>query len=243
MDTAVIPAAAKAALREGIAKLQKRVLDGLKAAGAANKRKAIDTAVAAAAAAVAGGRGYLVTELDVGLDSKAVQEAYRAVQEAQPSLPTLFVTADATGAPSNMSSAGAGNVKHPLRSSMWMEMDSLWILAAAATKFCGRCRQEEGPGVRRRARCSDKQAAGRGVGESSACPARRQVRPKSQIISGARAGFCQGSTSFGSSRGICCGAVERLVIQCPSLQLQVRPRVRKFIDPHSRDNSQNSQLF
>ena len=157
VDTAVIPAAAKAALREGIAKLQKRVLDGLKAAGAANKRKAIDTAVAAAAAAVAGGRGFLVTELDVGLDSKAVQEAYKAVRDAQPSLPTLFVTADATGAaPSNTSNAGAGNVEKPRSKPGCMEVLSLWILAAAATKFCGRCRQEEGPGVRRRARCSDK---------------------------------------------------------------------------------------
>lgn len=98
VDGAVIPAAAKASLREGIARLQKRVLEHAKAAGAQNKRKAVETAVAAAAAAVAAGESFLVLQLDVGLDSKAVQEAYKAVRDAQAALPVLFVTADPTGA-------------------------------------------------------------------------------------------------------------------------------------------------
>lgn len=99
VDAAVVSAAAKVALREGVAKLQKRVLESAKAAGAENKRRAVESAVAAAKEAAAAGRGFLVTQLDVGLDSKAVQEAFKAVQDAQPSLPTLFVSADPTGLP------------------------------------------------------------------------------------------------------------------------------------------------
>lgn len=71
------------------------MLEGAKAAGAANKQKAISSAVAAAKEAVA--KGFLVAQLHVGLDSKAVQEAYKAVVEAQPTLPALFVSADTTG--------------------------------------------------------------------------------------------------------------------------------------------------
>lgn len=95
VDSAAIPAAAKSDLRDGIAQLQKRVLEQAKAAGAANKRRAIDAAVAAAAAA--GPKGFLVARLDVGLDTKAVQEAYKAVRDSAPKLPALFVTSDPTG--------------------------------------------------------------------------------------------------------------------------------------------------
>lgn len=97
VDGAVISAAHKSVLRDGIAKIQKRVVDANKASGAENKRKAVEAALEAANAAVSAKRGFLVAKLDVGLDTKAVQEAYKAVQEAHPSLPSLYVTADISG--------------------------------------------------------------------------------------------------------------------------------------------------
>jgi alanyl-tRNA synthetase len=97
VDGAVISAPQKSLLRDGIAKIQKRVVDANKAAGAENKRKAVETALEAADAAVSAKRGFLVAKLDVGLDTKAVQEAYKAVQDAHPTLPSLYITADISG--------------------------------------------------------------------------------------------------------------------------------------------------
>lgn len=97
VDAAVISATEKAVLRDGITKLQKKILGSNKAAEAENKRKAVEAALEAAKAVEALGEAFLVTTLDVGLDTKAVQEAYKAVQDAHPSLPSLFVTADPTG--------------------------------------------------------------------------------------------------------------------------------------------------
>lgn len=97
MDAAVISAADKAVLRDGITKLQKKIQGSNKAAGAENKKKAVEAALEAAKAVEDLGQAFLVTTLDVGLDTKAVQEAYKAVQDAHPTLPSLFVTADATG--------------------------------------------------------------------------------------------------------------------------------------------------
>ena len=101
VDSAVISASDKTVLREGITKLQKKVLGSNKAAGAENKKKAIEAALEAAKAAEESGEGFLVAQLDVGLDTKAVQEAYKAVQDAHSHLPSLFVTVDAAGKPSS----------------------------------------------------------------------------------------------------------------------------------------------
>ena len=95
VDAATLPAAEKAAMRETVSKLQRRVLDEQKAAGAQNKRKATEAAVALAAAAVQGNKGFLVARMDVGLDNKAVQEAWKAIEAAHPKLPALLITADA----------------------------------------------------------------------------------------------------------------------------------------------------
>lgn len=84
-------------LRDGVTRLQKKILESNKKAGSENKRKAVEAALEAAKAATSAGTGYLVTKLDVGLDTKAVQEAYKAVQDAHPHLPSLFLTADHTG--------------------------------------------------------------------------------------------------------------------------------------------------
>ena len=66
VDAAVISAAQKADLRDGIAKILKRIVDANKAAGAENKRKAVEAALEAAGAAVSANRGFLVTKLEVG---------------------------------------------------------------------------------------------------------------------------------------------------------------------------------
>ena len=64
VDSAVISAAQKAVLRDGIAKILKRIVDANKAAGAENKRKAVEAALEAAGAAVSANRGFLVTRLE-----------------------------------------------------------------------------------------------------------------------------------------------------------------------------------
>lgn len=79
VDAAVIPAATKAAIRDQLAILGKRVADAAKAAAAANKQRAVAEAVAAADAAVAAGRSHVVTRVDVGIDAKALTEAWNAI--------------------------------------------------------------------------------------------------------------------------------------------------------------------
>lgn len=43
-------------------------------------------------AAVAAGQRYLVARMEVGLDAKALQEAWNAIQKKHPALPVLFVS-------------------------------------------------------------------------------------------------------------------------------------------------------
>ena len=97
VDTATISAADKAMLREGIGKLQKKIQETSKMAGQENKRKAVEAALEAAKACESSRAGFLVAQLDVGLDTKAVQEAYKAVQQEHSNLPSLFLSADTTG--------------------------------------------------------------------------------------------------------------------------------------------------
>jgi alanyl-tRNA synthetase len=65
VDTAVCPAAAKAAIRDRIAALTKRCLEAAKAAAAANKEAAAAAAMAAADAAVDAGKAFVVLQLQV----------------------------------------------------------------------------------------------------------------------------------------------------------------------------------
>ena len=97
VDRAVIPTVIKASLRDGIGKVQRRILDAAKAAAGANKDEAVKAAKKAAAEAVAAGKTFLVLQLDVGLDNKAAQEAYKVVQKEHPTLPALFVSSDPAG--------------------------------------------------------------------------------------------------------------------------------------------------
>ena len=65
IDKTALPAAAKAALRNRLAGLQKRVLDDQKAAAAANKTQATSAAVEAADSAAAAGHKFVVLQLKV----------------------------------------------------------------------------------------------------------------------------------------------------------------------------------
>lgn len=94
MDPAPIPAAQKAALRDQLAALQKRVLEGQKKASAANKQRATQAAVADADAAVAAGQKFGVIRVDVGLDPKALLEAWNAIQKQHAKLPVIMFSTD-----------------------------------------------------------------------------------------------------------------------------------------------------
>ncbi|KAL6774483.1 TSA1 [Auxenochlorella protothecoides x Auxenochlorella symbiontica] len=93
VDSSPISTVAKAELRGELQTQLKRVLDEQKREAAANKDRAVAAAVTAADAAAAVGSRFLVTRLDVGLDAKAVQEAWNAIAKAHPSLPVLLASA------------------------------------------------------------------------------------------------------------------------------------------------------
>eukprot|EP00884_Botryococcus_braunii_P001847 jgi/Botrbrau1/11663/Bobra.168_2s0018.1 len=95
VDAAAIPAVAKANLREEISAFGRILAQEAKKAAAANKAQSITTALDAANKAVGSGKAYCLVELKVGLDPKAAQEAWAAVQAAHPSLPLIIFTADA----------------------------------------------------------------------------------------------------------------------------------------------------
>lgn len=90
---AVIPTVRKAALSDSLQGLTRQILEEQKKAGAANKERAVGAAVEAADRAAEGGAKFLVTRLEVGLDAKAIQEAWNAIQKKHPSLPVMFVSA------------------------------------------------------------------------------------------------------------------------------------------------------
>ena len=78
IDKAALPAAAKAALRNRLAALQKRVLEDQKAAAAANKAQATAAAVIAADSSAAAGRKHVVLQLEVrALSGSVCKEHYQ----------------------------------------------------------------------------------------------------------------------------------------------------------------------
>ncbi|KAI8469604.1 MAG: tRNA synthetases class II (A)-domain-containing protein [Monoraphidium minutum] len=96
VDTAVIPAAAKASIRDAIAALARRVLDAQRAAAAAAKERATEEALAAADGAAAKGARHLVRRIDVGADPKALAEAVAAITKKHgDALAALLISVDA----------------------------------------------------------------------------------------------------------------------------------------------------
>lgn len=91
LEQAAIPAGRKAELREEVAKLVKAVADEQKKIAAANKAKAIEVALAAAETASSSGAAYAIIRVpDIGTDTKALQEAWGAVQKKHPALSVMF---------------------------------------------------------------------------------------------------------------------------------------------------------
>lgn len=91
IDQAAIPAVRKAELRAQVAEVVKAVFEEQKKVAAANKAKAVSTAIAAADAAIETGAKFLVTKVEnVGLDAKALQEAWNAIQKKHPGLAVMF---------------------------------------------------------------------------------------------------------------------------------------------------------
>ena len=91
VDQAAIPAARKNQLREAVQVLVKGVIEEQKKAAAVNKAKAVEAAVAAADKAAENGEAFLITRVpDIGLDVKALQEAWNAIQKQHPTLAVMF---------------------------------------------------------------------------------------------------------------------------------------------------------
>lgn len=91
VDQASIPAVRKAALRDAVQSVIKGVMEEQKKAAAANKAKAVAAAIEAANAAAKSGKSFLVANVpDVGLDTKALQEAFNAIQKEHPGMAVMF---------------------------------------------------------------------------------------------------------------------------------------------------------
>ncbi|CAD7702717.1 unnamed protein product [Ostreobium quekettii] len=94
VETAVISAASKAALRGRLQAQAKKIVQMEKEESEKNKKLAVTEAVAAADEAVAGAKGHLVLRLEVGLDHNAVKEAVGAIQAKHGTLCLMVFTAD-----------------------------------------------------------------------------------------------------------------------------------------------------
>mmetsp|Transcript_13459 Transcript_13459/g.33912 ORF Transcript_13459/g.33912 Transcript_13459/m.33912 type:complete len:1162 (-) Transcript_13459:153-3638(-) len=112
VDTSVIPFSKKAELRTIVTSLHTKVMDFKKAQAAENKKKATTLAVASADEAAAAGAAFVITKVDVGLDTKAVIEACTAIQKKHASMAVMLLSADSekekalayAGVPENMTS-------------------------------------------------------------------------------------------------------------------------------------------
>ncbi|KAJ4794750.1 Alanine--tRNA ligase [Rhynchospora pubera] len=93
IDAAAIPAATKADLRGKISKLEEQLRKAKKKQGEENIQKAIKVATDIAEAAVAEGKPFCVTRLDVGLDTTAAREAVVKVMDKL-SLPIMVFSSD-----------------------------------------------------------------------------------------------------------------------------------------------------
>ncbi len=94
VDEAAIPAARKAALRARVAELIRAAMDAAKKAAAATAARAVEAATAAADAAAAEGKTFLIARVpDAGLDVKALQSAWNAIQKKHPALAVMFLSA------------------------------------------------------------------------------------------------------------------------------------------------------
>lgn len=94
VDAAAIPAARKAALREMMAALGRKLVEAAKVVAAENKKLATEKIMAAAAWAQSVGQSAVVVELTIGTDNKAVGDALVAAGKAHPGVSCLVVSVD-----------------------------------------------------------------------------------------------------------------------------------------------------
>lgn len=94
LDGRVMSAGLKASLRLQLAVLGRKVADANKAAAAANKEKATSQAVAAADEAVAAGKTFVVVQISVGTDVKAMTNAWNAISNKHSGLAAVLISAD-----------------------------------------------------------------------------------------------------------------------------------------------------
>lgn len=91
VDNSAVPAVRKAELRDEVQKLIKAVMEEQKKAAAANRGKAVEAAIEAADKAAESGVPFFITRVpDIGLDVKALQEAWNAIQKRHPTLAVMF---------------------------------------------------------------------------------------------------------------------------------------------------------
>jgi len=94
IDALTMPVARKADLRVRLAELFDRVKAAQKQAGREAARKAVDAAKRIADDAAAAGERFLVAELPVGDDRKALQQAVKVMTDANPGTATMVLSAD-----------------------------------------------------------------------------------------------------------------------------------------------------
>ncbi|EFJ48362.1 hypothetical protein VOLCADRAFT_120886 [Volvox carteri f. nagariensis] len=143
VDAAVIPAVDKAALRDELAVLGRRVIEFQKAAAAANKALAAERAVAAADAAVAAGKSFVIGRLDVGLDTRAVGEACSAIIAKHSTLAALFVSVDAEKGKALAYAAVPDSVTDRLKANEWVST----ALGPLGGKGGGKANNAQGQGA------------------------------------------------------------------------------------------------
>ena len=94
LDPAVIPAVQKAQLRDDLSKLQQTVLQQQKKAAAERKARASNLAVAECDKAAQLLQPFAVIHMEDGIDHKAMQEAWNAIQKKHPDMAVAMFAAD-----------------------------------------------------------------------------------------------------------------------------------------------------
>ncbi|KAK6926203.1 DHHA1 domain [Dillenia turbinata] len=137
VDSAQIPAAKKADIREKISILQEQVKKAQKKIAEENLQKAVKSVTEMAEAAASDGKAFCISRVDVGLDAAAVREAVIKVREQKEISVMVFSTDEAT----NKAIVYAGV---PEKGDKCKGLDVSEWLAAALGPVKGRCGKGKG---------------------------------------------------------------------------------------------------
>jgi alanyl-tRNA synthetase len=94
VDKVTMPASMKAECKDIIQQNSKRIVEMNKKAAAGNKKKAVETAVQTVKTKAAEGKKAFVLKIDVGLDSKALNEAVEASLKEEPTFSLMVFSSD-----------------------------------------------------------------------------------------------------------------------------------------------------